>query len=323
VARLSFKIDSIRKRVLPSKTPRPSKLSPNQSAKKEMKKETLKKLLLAQKREITEYYVYLNLAKGLPPEKSKILLEIAEQEKRHYETLKKTTGKEVTPSKIKIVFTTLLAKILGLNFTLQLMERGEIVSQSFYRAISEKEKELAILRMVEEEREHERKLIALIDEKRLAFVGDFILGLNDALVELTGALAGLTLALSNTKIIAMVGLITGIAASLSMGASNYLAAREQREKEAMIAGSMTGIAYIITVLILVSPYLIFKTAMIALIFTFIFSVLVVGIFNFYVSVAKRQDFASRFSRMIIISFSVAAINFGVGSLIKRIFGIEA
>jgi VIT1/CCC1 family predicted Fe2+/Mn2+ transporter len=263
------------------------------------------------------------LAKGLSPEKSKILLEIAEQEKRHYETLKKTTGKEVAPSKIKIVFTTLLAKILGLNFTLQLMERGEIVSQSFYRAISEKEKELAILGMVEEEREHERKLIALIDEKRLAFVGDFILGLNDALVELTGALAGLTLALNNTKIIAMVGLITGIAASLSMGASNYLAAREQREKEAMTAGLMTGIAYIITVLILVSPYLIFKKAMIALIFTFIFSVLVVGIFNFYVSVAKRQDFVSRFSRMIIISFSVAAINFGVGSLIKRIFGIEA
>jgi VIT1/CCC1 family predicted Fe2+/Mn2+ transporter len=131
------------------------------------------------------------------------------------------------------------------------------------------------------------------------------------------------LALNNTKIIAMVGLITGIAASLSMGASNYLAVREKREKEAMTAGLMTGIAYIVTVLILVSPYLIFKTAMVALIFTFIFSVLVVGIFNFYVSVAKRQDFVSRFSRMIVISFSVAAINFGVGSLIKRIFGIEA
>jgi VIT1/CCC1 family predicted Fe2+/Mn2+ transporter len=86
---------------------------------------------------------------------------------------------------------------------------------------------------------------------------------------------------------------------------------------------MTGIAYIVTVLLLVSPYLIFKTAMIALIFTFIFSVFVVGIFNFYVSVAKRQDFASRFSRMIVISFSVAAINFGLSYLIKKAFGIEA
>jgi vacuolar iron transporter family protein len=299
-------------------------LSLNQSIKenkKEMKKEILKKLLLAQKREITEYYIYLNLAKNLPDEKLKILTEIAEQEKRHYETLKKNTGKEVAPSKIKIVFTTLLAKILGFNFALQLMERGEIVSQSFYNKISDKE--LGILKMIEDEREHERKLISLIDEKRLAFVGDFILGLNDALVELTGALAGLTLALNNTKIIAMVGLITGIAASLSMGASNYLAVREKREKEAMTAGLMTGIAYIVTVLILVSPYLIFKKSFIALIFTLFFSVLVVGIFNFYVSVAKRQDFVSRFLRMIIISFSVAAINFGLSYLIKRAFGIEA
>jgi VIT1/CCC1 family predicted Fe2+/Mn2+ transporter len=299
-------------------------LSLNQSIKenkKEMKKEILKRLLLAQKREITEYYIYLNLAKNLSVEKSKILTEIAQQEKHHYEILKKVTGKEVDPSKLKIIFVTLLAKILGFNFALQLMESGEIFSQNFYKKIGEKE--LETIKMIEDEREHERKLISLIDEKRLAFVGDFILGLNDALVELTGALAGLTLALNDTKIIAMVGLITGVAASLSMGASNYLAVREKREKEAMTAGLMTGISYIFTVLILVFPYLIFKTAVVALIFTFIFAVFVVGIFNFYVSVAQRQNFVSRFSRMIVISFSVAAINFGISYLIKRVFGIEA
>ena len=47
-----------------------------------------------------------------------------------------------------------------------------------------------------------------------------VLGLNDALVELTGTIAGLTFVLTNTTLIAMAGIITGIAATLSMAASN-------------------------------------------------------------------------------------------------------
>ena len=62
----------------------------------------------------------------------------------------------------------------------------------------------------------------MIREKQLDYVGSIVLGLNDALVELTGALAGLTLALQNTRLIAIAGLITAIAASFSMAASEYL-----------------------------------------------------------------------------------------------------
>jgi len=53
----------------------------------------------------------------------------------------------------------------------------------------------------------------LIEEKRLEYTGSIVLGLNDALVEMTGALAGLTLALQNTRLIALSGLVTGIAAA--------------------------------------------------------------------------------------------------------------
>ena len=47
--------------------------------------------------------------------------------------------------------------------------------------------------IVEDEDKHEQELIDLIDEERLRYVGSIVLGLNDALVELTGALAGLHL----------------------------------------------------------------------------------------------------------------------------------
>src|SRR5574341_282925 len=103
-----------------------------------------------------------------------------------------------------------------------------------------------------EEDMHEQKLLAMLDEEHLHYVGSVVLGLNDALVELTGALAGLTLALQNTELIALTGLITGIAASLSMAASEYLSTRsEETEKHPFRAAVYTGIAYIITVTLLI------------------------------------------------------------------------
>lgn len=64
-----------------------------------------------------------------------------------------------------------------------------------------------------------RRYGGLLDEERLRYTGSTVLGLNDALMELTGVLAGLTLALRDTKLIVLTGAITGIAAVLSMGVS--------------------------------------------------------------------------------------------------------
>ncbi|MBM3232434.1 rubrerythrin family protein, partial [Candidatus Pacearchaeota archaeon] len=48
-------------------------------------------------------------------------------------------------------------------------------------------------------------------EDKCNYNGAVVLGLNDALVELSGALVGLSFALMETKTIATVGLITGFA----------------------------------------------------------------------------------------------------------------
>lgn len=112
--------------------------------------------------------------------------------------------------------------------------------------------------IVKDEDEHEKQLIDLIDEERLRYVGSMVLGLNDALVELTGALAGLTFALRNTHVVAMAGLITGVAASLSMAASEYLSTKsEEGAKNPLKASVYTGSAYVLTVLFLIFPYLFF------------------------------------------------------------------
>ena len=70
-------------------------------------------------------------------------------------------------------------------------------------------------------------------------------------------MAGLTLALQNTKLIALSGLITGVSATLSMASSEFLSARSEGREDAFKSCVYTGIAYCITVALLVLPYLVF------------------------------------------------------------------
>jgi len=163
----------------------------------------------------------------------------------------------------------------------------------------------------------------MLDEERLRYAGSVVLGLNDALVELTGALAGLTLALQNVKLIALSGLITGIAASLSMAASEYLSTRsEDTGKHPVRAAVYTGIAYIITVTLLILPYLLFKNYYLDLAIALTTAVLIIAAFNYYISIAKGDSFRKRFLEMAGLSLSVALFSFIIGYFIRIWLGIE-
>jgi VIT1/CCC1 family predicted Fe2+/Mn2+ transporter len=174
-----------------------------------------------------------------------------------------------------------------------------------------------------EEQQHEAELLEMLDEERLRYIGSIVLGLNDALVELTGALAGLTLALQNTSLIAMTGLITGLAAALSMGASEYLSTKSEESTQNPIRASLyTGGAYVITVVILILPYLIFANYYLALAFTLAAAILIIASFNYYLSVAKDLSFRKRFLEMAAISLGVTLVSFGIGFVIRSFLGVD-
>jgi hypothetical protein len=186
-----------------------------------MNKSLEEKILTFQYSEITEHYIYEKLARATKHLHNKeVIRRISEDELNHYNILKNYTKKEVSPNKLKVWIYYITARIFGLTFGVKLMERGEQKAQLSYDEIKEEISE--IKKIIEEEDEHENELINLIDEERLKYVGSIVLGLNDALVELTGAIAGFTLALQEANLIATAALITGISASLSMGATEYL-----------------------------------------------------------------------------------------------------
>ena len=290
---------------------------------KNVSPEALKIILEMQQNELTESVIYQKIAKFAKGEENKkTLLRLAEEEKKHYEIWKLYSGKELKPQKAKVAKYVFFARLFGFTFAIKLMEKGEKKAQGKYEKLLTEVPESEHIR--EQEHEHENALIGMLDEERLKYVGSMVLGLNDALVELAGSLAGFTFALQNTNLIAISGLIVGISATFSMAASEFLSARSEGRKDAFKSCAYTGIAYLITVALLILPFLLFGTTQYipALICMFGVIVLIIAGFTFYVSVVQEHKFGKRFLEMFLISVGVAVVSFGVGLLAKHVIGVD-
>ena len=274
-----------------------------------------------QQSELTESVIYANIARFAKGEENKqTLLRLSREELAHCHIWQKYTGIEMKPERAKVLWYTMIARILGFTFAVKLMERGEGRAQDKYEALAEEVPESIHIRAQEEE--HEQSLLAMLDEESLRYVGSMVLGLSDALVELTGSLAGFTFALQDTKLVALSGLIVGISATFSMASSEFLSAKSEGRNDALKSCSYTGIAYLITVILLILPYLLFSACIPALICMLGIIVLIISGFTFYTSVAQDQPFKSRFWEMTLISLGVAVLSFVVGILAKKFMGID-
>lgn len=282
-----------------------------------------KRILRFQRDEISGSILYEYIAGRQKDENNKLaLLEIAEAERNHYDVWKGYTGKGVSPNWIKITLGKIISRILGDTFTIKFFESGEDFGIKELQAIEKEIPEARVI--VQEEEEHESRLMAMVDEERLHYIGAMVLGLNDALVELTGTLAGLTFALANTRLVALSAIITGVSATLSMAASNYLAERASGNAKALKSSLYTGMAYLITVALMALPYLLLPNDLYILAFGIMLAVvvLIILLFNYYISVAQDEPFLRHFGEMAAISLGVAAVSFVIGLLAKSLLGID-
>jgi VIT1/CCC1 family predicted Fe2+/Mn2+ transporter len=288
----------------------------------ELSADIRQKLLTFQRIEITENHIYSRLAGTVKsPENRRVLEKIAADEMRHYEKWRSYTGESVAPDHAAISKYFWISRILGFTFGVKLMENAEDKAQGGYEQLVGVIPEAEAI--MKDEEEHEKSLLGMLDEERLRYTGSMVLGLNDALVELTGALAGLTLALRDARLIALTGSVTGIAAALSMGASSYLSTKsEDTTKNPLKASVYTGVAYILTVVVLIFPYLVLSNYYASLACTLVAAIGIIAAFNYYIAVARDEPFKSRFLEMAGLSLGVAAFSFLVGFLLRTLFGVE-
>jgi len=281
-----------------------------------------KRFIKSQRQELTEHIVYARLADLAKDEKNKeILKQLSEDELRHYKAWKQLTNAEPKQKSFKIWRYVLISRLFGLTFGLKLMERGEKNAEKSYGKVSEQVP--AALEMSKDEGRHEKQLLELIDEEKLKYVSSVVLGLNDALVEFTGALAGFTFALQDARLVGMTGLITGIAASLSMGTSEYLSTKsEGGDKSPRKASMYTTSAYFTTVFVLIMPFVLLENIYLSLALSISSGILIIFVFTFYISVAKDLSFRKRFLETASISLGVAGLTFMLGLLVRILFGVQ-
>lgn len=286
-------------------------------------KENLKKALTQQQNEINDYTIYKALSQLQTDKQNKEIFEkIANEEKAHYNFWYKITNRDLKPQKLLVWWYLLLVRVFGTSFALKSLEKRESTAEEFYKELFEIYPESR--NIYHQEVQHEFELIDMLNDKKLVYAGAIVLGMNDALVELTGTLSGIAFAFEKSIVVGLTGLIMGIAASLSMAGSAYLEAKENPSEtiKPLTYSLYTGVSYILTTAILVLPFFIFETMAYSLIVMFVCAFLAIVSYTFYISVAKDLSFSKRVIQMSAITFGVALISFFIGYIVKTYFGIE-
>ena len=284
----------------------------------------MKKALTQQQNEINDYALYMALAKmEKEPHNKELFEKIALEELSHYRFWRDVTSKDIQPQQWLISLYLFLTRLFGTSFTLKLVEQRERWAEDFYESLFDIYPQAR--EIYAQENAHENELINMLKDKKLLYAGAVVLGMNDALVELTGTLSGIAFAFDRSEIVGITGTIMGIAASLSMGGSAYLEARETSETsgvEPVKYALYTGISYIATTFFLVVPFFIFDTIPVALVVMFAAAFVSIVLYNFYIAVAKDDSFAKRVLEMSLITFGVAIVSFAIGYVVKNTLGIE-
>ncbi len=280
-------------------------------------------LIKAKKNKITESIIYDKLSKIIKTENEKqIFKDLSLSELWHYNLWKSYTQTDVEPNNLKVWYFVFITRFLWLSFGIKLMENWEWTSQVNYKELINEIPEISDV--IKAEEEHEAKLIWLINDNKLKYLSSIVLWLNDALVEITWALAWLSMTLQNPKIVWISGLIIGISAAISMASSEYLSSKSEDNDEISPkkAAVYTWIAYIFTVIALVLPFLFNLGIYLALALSLGTAILIIALFNYYISVAKNESFKARFLEMAWISIWVAIFSFLLWLVVNNVFWIS-
>jgi len=274
-----------------------------------------------------DHVMYKALAETEPvPEFKEILEKLVEQEYDDYVFWSQFARQKtfyIRPLEIKLF--KLIRKIFGLTFTAKLLEGHEKQMQGHYgdylNTLTDDALKGKMEEMIIQEKEHERYLLSQVKEDKVRFISNIVLGINDGLIELTGALVGFSLALQHTPLVALSGIITGVSAALSMAASAYMQAQYEEGRDARKAAFYTGISYIVVVCILVAPFLLAQSVTSALLCMSGLTLVIILAISWYTTVLFERPFGRQFIQMLLFSVGIAAVAFGIGLLSRFVVGI--
>ena len=277
--------------------------------------------------EYRDYLVYKLLAEREDDEGHRRILEkLASDELRHYEFWRRLAGDGCRASLGRLEAKLILAarRLLGLTFTLKLLERGEQETIREYREMlglvpEEYRKELE--RIIQDEVDHEEKLMASIEESRVKYIGFVALGLADAIVEITGVHAGFLGYSATTLVAGIAGLVVGFSATISMASAAYIQAKEVEGRDPVTSAVVTGLAYMAAVIALAVPYFLTDSMKLAFTASILVGLAVVAGFTFYSTVVGGRSFLREYLETAGLMMGTAFGAYFFGVFLRDLFGV--
>ena len=277
--------------------------------------------------EYRDYLVYRLLAEREDDEGHRRILEkLASDELRHYEFWRRLAGDGCRASLGRLEAGLILAarRLLGLTFTLKLLERGEQETIREYREMLDlvpEEYREELERIIQDEVDHEEKLMASIEESRVKYIGFVALGLADAIVEITGVHAGFLGYSATTLVAGVAGLVVGFSATISMASAAYIQAKEVEGRDPLTSALVTGLAYMAAVIALAVPYFLTDSMKLAFTASILVGLAVVAGFTFYSTVVGGRSFLREYLETAGLMMGTAFGAYFFGVFLRDLFGV--
>src|SRR5690349_7765745 len=224
-----------------------------------------------------------------------------------------------------MVVIVLLRLILGLTFTLKLLERHEGKLHERYRKLSEYIPPADMARfqvMMDSEEKQEDLLIGQIKENRVKYMSFIVLGLADAVVEISGIHARSHGIYGRTALAGLAGIIAGMAASIAMGTAAYAQAKHGIQGSAKSSAIYTGGSCLITAIFLALPYFLTGNMAGGVGTSLVIGVIVVVTISFYDTGISARTFKRQFGEIAGIMLDASLAVFAIGTFVGQYLAVR-
>lgn len=272
--------------------------------------------------EYLDFTLYDRLSKRVRDNSSfaDALGQLSATERRHFEFWRRyLPGEEPKFSRAKLFLVLFFYRVFGITFAVRYLERHESRTINEYKSVEPLVPEgdrADFDSMIRDEEEHEREFSRRVESSSVRYISFVVLGLADALVEISGIHAGSLGIYNVTEIAGLAGIIAGGAASLAMASAAFAQAKQGFQGSARLSAIYTGVSYFVTAAFLAAPYFLTKSMVSALGISLTLAVIILALATYYSSVISGKPFPREFAEILLILFGATIALYLFGAFIR-------
>ena len=258
------------------------------------------------------------------PWRKRILVRLHKIESEHVSIYSRISGTKTVYVDWRVVRALVILKsLIGTELVIKIMENRESRMESIIRAnLAHYGKSVKAV-LASERNEDKLKSKMLLFSPVLSNIRDVVFGMNDGLVEIVAAVAGIGAALQTPVLVLVAGMIVAISGTLSMAGGAYLSTDYQNTIEKtrgkdfkymspIRSAAYVGISYIIGAMFPLMPFIFGIGGYHGIAISILLTALVLVFSSALISIIGNKPVVRRIATTLLITLGIAAITILLG-----------